>query len=88
MSLIKYSADQIENVQFYQFPGTTVTVCCITTESGFSVTGYSDCLFSEDFDEQVGRDAAYKKAFDSLVENVAITTKATHTQNAVRNYGQ
>lgn len=41
--------------QYYVFPGTTTTVCCLSLRNGFTVTGESACASPENFDEALGR---------------------------------
>lgn len=43
---------------FYVFPGTTVTVCCLKLKNGFTVVGQSACVSADNFDAGLGRDAA------------------------------
>lgn len=56
----------IVDAQYYVFPGTTLTVCCITLRNGYSVTGESAAVSKENFDEEIGRDVAYKNARDKI----------------------
>lgn len=58
----------IEREQFYVFPGTTMTVCCLTLRNGFSVIGKSAAASPENFDEKIGRDVAYTEARDRIWE--------------------
>jgi hypothetical protein len=48
--------------QFYVFPGTTLTVCCLELRNGFTVTGESACASHENFDEELGQKIAYQNA--------------------------
>ena len=48
--------------QFYVFPGTTLTVCCLTLANGFTVTGESACASPENFDQMIGENIALKNA--------------------------
>lgn len=52
----------IKNVQYHVFPGTTVTVCCITLQNGFNVIGESACASPENFDAKLGEDIAFGDA--------------------------
>ena len=52
----------IDHVEYHVFPGSCLTVCCITLENGFTVTGESACASPENFDKQVGQDVSYKVA--------------------------
>lgn len=58
----------IHEEDYYQFPDTTVTVCCLTLINGFNVIGYSACVDPVDFDEKLGREIAYDKARDKIWE--------------------
>ena len=40
---------------YYVFPKTCLTVCCLTLINGFTVTGESACASPENFDEEIGR---------------------------------
>jgi hypothetical protein len=53
-------------VQYHQFKGTTVTVCCITLDNGYCVIGESAAASPENFDAEIGRSIAYKNARDKI----------------------
>lgn len=57
---------QIGEVQFHVFPGTTLTVCALTLQNGFVVTGESAAASPENFDESIGRDIAFKNAREKI----------------------
>lgn len=59
---------RIAREQFYRFPGSTVTVCCLTLVNGFNVIGHSAAASPENFDEKIGRDIAYTHARDRIWE--------------------
>lgn len=44
--------------QYYIFPETTVTVCCLTLRNGYCVVGQSACASRENFDAELGRQIA------------------------------
>lgn len=70
--------DAIVNEQYYVFPGTTMTVCCLTlstSEGGVSVVGYGDCIDPNEFDAKKGRDAAKKRAVDEVFGIIGIHLK-------------
>ena len=48
----------IEKAYFYVFPGTTLTVCCLTLKNGFHVTGESAAASPENFDKEIGEKVA------------------------------
>ena len=52
--------------RYYVFPGTTVTVCCLTLVNGFSVTGMSAAVSPSNFDAHTGRAAARGKAREQI----------------------
>lgn len=52
----------IVNADYYVFPGTTMTVCCLTLKNGFNVIGESAAASSANFDKEVGRKVAYENA--------------------------
>lgn len=60
--------NQIVETQFHQFPGTTVTVCCLELRNGFNVVGESACVDPDDFDEELGREIAFKDARERIWE--------------------
>ncbi len=53
---------------YYVFPGTTMTVCCLKLRNGFSVIGEAACLSAINFDEQIGRKLARETAFSRVWE--------------------
>lgn len=62
--------DEIESYiageQYYNFPGTTFTVCCITLKNGYVVTGESAAHSPENFDHGTGRKIARVKAIEKI----------------------
>lgn len=54
----------IESVQYHRFPGTQVTVCCIKLDNKFTAVGSSACVDPAEFDEDLGKSIAYKRAED------------------------
>lgn len=61
-----YLKTLITSAEYYVFPNTTTTVCCITLQNGFTVIGESACASPENFDKQIGESIAYTNAFDKL----------------------
>lgn len=47
---------------YHFFPGTTLTICCLTLANGFTVTGESACASPENFDAELGRKIARDNA--------------------------
>lgn len=52
--------------QYHVFPGTTLTVCCLTLQNGFNVTGESASASPENFDEEIGRQIARTNAREKI----------------------
>jgi hypothetical protein len=59
---------EIITEQYHVFPGTTVTVCCLTLRNGFNTIGHSACVSPDNFDEAIGRKVARDKARDKIWE--------------------
>lgn len=57
---------RIRSTDYFVLPGTTVTICQITLDNGYSVRGESACVSPENFDEAIGRTYAYRDAFRKL----------------------
>lgn len=53
---------KIHDCDYMVFPKTMMTVCCLTLENEFNVVGTSACASPENFDEQIGRQIAYRNA--------------------------
>jgi hypothetical protein len=58
--------DPLVPVQYHVFPGSTTTVCLITLKNGYTVTGESACADPANFDEEIGREVAFKDARNKL----------------------
>jgi len=58
--------DKIINESYHVFPGTTVTVCLLTLENGFSITGESAAVSMANFDEEIGRKVSRQHARDQM----------------------
>lgn len=56
----------IKGEQYYIFPGTQLTVCCLSLTNGATVTGESSCVSPENFDEEIGRHIARDNARDKI----------------------
>lgn len=52
--------------QYHVFPGTTVTVCCLTLRNGFNVTGESAAASPENFNQEIGQKIARRNARDKI----------------------
>lgn len=56
----------IKDTQYYVFPNTQLTVCCMTLKNGFTVTGESACVSPENFDKEIGEKIAYTNAREKI----------------------
>lgn len=56
----------IRGEHYHQFPGTTVTVCCLELENGFTVIGESACASPENFNVDLGRKIARDQARNKI----------------------
>lgn len=57
---------KITGEQYHVFPGTTLTVCCLTLANGFAVTGQSAAASPANFDAEVGRKIARADAREKV----------------------
>lgn len=60
--------DAIVDQAYYQFPGTTVTVCCLTLKNGFNVVGHSAAASPENFNREIGKQVAFTDARNKIWE--------------------
>ena len=58
--------ETIKKVDYHVFPGTQLTVCCLTLANDFTVTGESACASPENFDEDMGKEISYGNAFEKV----------------------
>lgn len=56
----------IASEQYHVFDGSQLTVCCLTLQNGFTVTGESACASPENFDAELGCKIARGKARDKI----------------------
>jgi hypothetical protein len=56
----------IAGEDYYVFPGTTLTVCCLKLKNGFAVTGESAAVSPENFDVEIGKKIARSNARDKI----------------------
>ena len=67
--------NEIVREQYYVFPGTTVTVCCLTLRNGFHVTAEGACIDPNMFDEEKGRAIALCEAKNKMWPLLAFRLK-------------
>jgi len=56
----------IKSEQYHVFEGTTLTVCCLTLQNGYTVTGESACASPQNFDVELGRKIAKDNAREKI----------------------
>lgn len=56
----------VKGTQYHLFEDSQLTVCCVTLQNGFTVTGESACASPENFDEEIGQGIALKNAKDKI----------------------
>lgn len=56
----------IADEQYHVFPGTTLTVCCLTLQNGFTVTGENACASPQNFDAELGKRIARDNAREKI----------------------
>lgn len=56
----------IKGEQYHVFEGSCLTVCCLTLQNGFTVTGESACASPENFDAEIGRKIAFENARNKI----------------------
>lgn len=64
--------DRLEGEPYYVvLPGTRTTMCVLQFKSGTTATGSSSCMYIENFDWEMGKQLAYKRALDNAFEILA-----------------
>ncbi len=58
--------DTIVGEYFHIVPNTTLTLCVLTLENGFTVTGESAAVSMENFDKEIGRKVARENAREKI----------------------
>lgn len=56
----------IKSVQYHVFEGSCLTVCVLTLQNGYTVTGESACAIPTNFDKDIGERVAYKNAHQKI----------------------
>ena len=56
----------IKSEAYHVFDGSCLTVCCLTLQNGFTVTGESACASPENFDAEIGRKIARENAINKV----------------------
>ena len=56
----------IANDDYHVFDGSCLTVCCLTLQNGFTVTGESACASPENFNAEIGQKIARENARNKI----------------------
>lgn len=56
----------IASEQYHVFPNTTMTVCALTLQNGYIVTGESAAASPENFNQEIGRKIARENARNKI----------------------
>jgi len=56
----------IKKAAYKVFEGSCLTVCCLTLQNGFTITGESACASPENFDPAIGEKIAYEQARNKI----------------------
>lgn len=59
-------AAAVAKAEYHVFPGSCLTVCCLTLQNGFTVTGESACASPENFDKELGEKIAHDNAYNKI----------------------
>lgn len=62
----EYIDSRIASVDYSVLPKSTVTVCNITVDNGFSVRGESACVDPANFNREIGEKIAHDNAYAKL----------------------
>lgn len=57
---------KIVKVDYMVLPDSTVTLCNITLDNGYSVRGESACVDKRNFNIEIGKSLAHQQAFDKI----------------------
>jgi hypothetical protein len=57
---------KIKNIQYHIVPNTTTTICSLTLENGFVVSGESSCADPSAFNKEIGERFAYAFAVEKI----------------------
>ncbi len=57
---------KIASEDYHVFPGSCLTVCCLTLENGYTVTGESACASPENFNREIGQKIARNNARNKI----------------------
>lgn len=78
----------IAKVEYYNPPGTTLTLCMIHCKNGFVAIGESACVDPNQYDQALGEKYSYEQAFDKVWahEGYVLQTKRYEQLQALTKY--
>lgn len=65
---LEHIQSKIKAEQFHVFEGPRLTICCLTLQNGFTVTGESFCVSPENFNAEIGQTVARANAVNKIWE--------------------
>ena len=76
--------NKIKQTSYFVLPDTTVTICNILLENGFSVRGESACVSPENFNKALGEKYAFEDAVNKIwsLEGYLLKQKLWEQSNA------
>lgn len=85
----KVTKEQIDSrimgEDYMVLPNSTVTICNITLENGFSVRGESVCVDEKNFDLEIGRQLARRDAYSKIWQLEGYLLAELRWQDYLRN---
>ena len=81
---------KITKVDYMVLPDSTVTLCNITLDNGYSVRGESACVDKRNFNVEIGKGLAHKQAFDKIwaLEGYALAERRLERSKMSDSIGQ
>lgn len=78
--------DSVITTHNFLFHG-VLTICVITLQNGFNVTGESACVDPANYDQAIGQDIAYRNARNKiwLLEGYALAERLFHGYDTIEN---
>lgn len=81
---------KIAKTEFHLFKNTCLTVCVLTLQNGFTVTGESACASPENFNKEIGERIAKENAVDKIwaLEGYLLKERLHNQQQALTTVGK
>lgn len=77
----------ITKIEYIQPKDTTLTICILTLQNGFTVTGESACVDICNFNKEIGEEIAYENAFEKIwvLEGYLLCSKIQAHKQTIEN---